>query len=501
MRGLALFAVVAAGLAAPAAADAGIVASKSVGPDTQRIKYSYGPIYITPGQNLNLIGPVTIERPLGEGFVTRAKPDLIRSDGSVPNVDIVHLHHGVFMNLSATDKAAPQFPERFGGSGEEKTIGTFPPGFGYHVKADDVWAINHMVHNQTAQPETVYITYEVDWVPADTPTGRSLKAARPLWLDVEGGKSMPVFDVHRRAGGRDGRWRYPEEAKNPYGGGPRRNVWTADQDGTLVATAGHLHPGGLWTDLYLKRGNRRKLIFRSRAKYWDPNGPVSWDLSMTHSKRRWRVGFRKGDKLVMSTVYETKRASWYESMGINLAFYVPGMKGPNPFKRRIPWRGKVTHGHLAENENYGGARTGLPDPRKLADGQTLERKVGIMDFQYLPGGFGLPDFFQAPPVVRQGEGLSFESADATLAGMLHTVTTCRAPCTGSTGISYPLANGRRDLDSGNLGYGPAGYTVAANRYQWETPKDLKPGTYTYFCRVHPFMRGAFRVAGKNPSRR
>jgi len=23
--------------------------------------------------------------------------------------------------------------------------------------------------------------------------------------------------------------------------------------------------------------------------------------------------------------------------------------------------------------------------------------------------------------------------------------------------------------------------------------NLPPGTYTYFCRVHPFMRGAFRV--------
>ena len=25
------------------------------------------------------------------------------------------------------------------------------------------------------------------------------------------------------------------------------------------------------------------------------------------------------------------------------------------------------------------------------------------------------------------------------------------------------------------------------------PKTLSPGTYSYFCRVHPFMRGAFRV--------
>ena len=28
---------------------------------------------------------------------------------------------------------------------------------------------------------------------------------------------------------------------------------------------------------------------------------------------------------------------------------------------------------------------------------------------------------------------------------------------------------------------------------WKTPKNLTPGLYTYFCRIHPFMRGAFRV--------
>jgi plastocyanin len=31
---------------------------------------------------------------------------------------------------------------------------------------------------------------------------------------------------------------------------------------------------------------------------------------------------------------------------------------------------------------------------------------------------------------------------------------------------------------------------------WKTPKNLSPGTYTYFCRIHPFMRGAFRVVPK-----
>jgi plastocyanin len=33
----------------------------------------------------------------------------------------------------------------------------------------------------------------------------------------------------------------------------------------------------------------------------------------------------------------------------------------------------------------------------------------------------------------------------------------------------------------------------ADRVDWSIPTDLSPGTYTYFCRIHPSMRGAFRV--------
>jgi plastocyanin len=28
---------------------------------------------------------------------------------------------------------------------------------------------------------------------------------------------------------------------------------------------------------------------------------------------------------------------------------------------------------------------------------------------------------------------------------------------------------------------------------WSTPKNLPPGTYTFYCRIHPFMRGVFRI--------
>ena len=34
------------------------------------------------------------------------------------------------------------------------------------------------------------------------------------------------------------------------------------------------------------------------------------------------------------------------------------------------------------------------------------------------------------------------------------------------------------------------------RTTWTTPKNLPVGTHTFFCRVHPLMRGAIRVVPK-----
>jgi hypothetical protein len=62
----------------------------------------------------------------------------------------------------------------------------------------------------------------------------------------------------------------------------------------------------------------------------------------------------------------------------------------------------------------------------------------------------------------------------------------------STGIAYPIADGDVQFESGTLG---SAVPPATGALAWKTPANLGPGTYTYFCRIHPFMRGAFRVKG------
>jgi plastocyanin len=503
--------------AGPVAFDAGNVASVQDAPNgAQRLTYRIGPFNVKPGQNEIGYAPI-VERPQVDGWITRIRPDLVYTDGSVPGVDVIHLHHGVWVNLSRADATAP-LPERFFAAGEEKTIMRFPRPYAYRYRAADGLLLNHMIHNLTPVPTQVYMVYEIDFIPAGSRAARGIKPVRPVWMDVENGTLYPVFDV-RKGSGRGGRYTYPDHARNPYGAGPRRNEWVVDRPGVLVATAGHLHPGGLYTDLWVRRtgarirparcgkrataskrrrcrrnapvgrGNRAHL-FRSKAKYFEPAGAVSWDVAMRATPASWRVKLRRGDVLSTSATYDTGRAAWWESMGIMVAYMADSGPGMDPFKRRVAFAGRPTHGHLAENDNHGGRPTGIPDPRRLPDGAVNPGAVDIVDFKYQLGDLSLGAPAGLPPVIGPGQTLTFRNGIDNARAAYHSITSCKPPCNRSTGIAYPIADGPVQFESGTLG---TAVPPATGALEWRTPPGLDAGTYTYFCRIHPFMRGAFRV--------
>jgi len=507
-------------LAAPAAmgapARASLVKVAAAPNGAQRLTYKVGPFNIIPGQNdIDITGMA--EKPKVDGFITRIRPDLTYVNGKVPRVDVIHLHHGVWLNLSAKD-ATSGYPERFFAAGEEKTIMSFPKGYGYAYKATDRWLLNHMIHNLTPVPTQVYMVLELDFIPKDSPAARGMRAARPIWMDVRNGEIYPVFNVEKGAGSK-GKFTYPSDQSAAYAGGPKRNEWTVDRDGVLVATAGHLHPGGLHTDLWLRRDGARVAkpacasersakararckaraprgygsnvhLFRSDAKYFEPAGAVSWDVAMTGTRRDWLVKVRKGDKLWTTATYNTKRGSWWESMGIMVAFMADSGPGRDPFKRRVDLPGRPTHGHLAENDSHGGEKTRLPDARQLPDGHVVGGgQLDILDFKYALGDLSLAGPNRNPPVIPQGQSVTFRNLEGGPQRLYHSITSCKAPCNRSTGIAYPLADSKVQFESNTLG----ARVPAAGTNEWTTPANLKRGTYTYFCRIHPFMRGAFRV--------
>jgi hypothetical protein len=475
--------------AAAARATDGAIAAVAY-PGVQHQHYRYGPIQITPGQNTIVYRPTT-NKPRVAGYITRFHPDLVYTNGRKPAVDVLHLHHGVWQMRDYPTFAA----------GEEKTITQFPRGFGYRYAPRDRWVLNYMLHNLEPTRARVYLTWDVDFVPEAAAAAAGIKEVQPLWLDVGDG-NYPVFDAQRGWGSK-GRYTFPDDARGAERAkiGPQQHV-RVPMNITLVAAGGHVHPGGLWVDLRSSRGTDTKTVFRSEAKYYEPAGAVSWDASMTFTKPSWRVAVRKGDTLSVSSTYDTTRASWYEVMGIiDPLWYTTDRKvaGVDPFTRAVDWHGVVTHGHLAENDNHGGSGT-----RPFTDVTALPRgphapTVAIEGFVYEHGDLtGIGGARSRPPTVMQGRSLTFRNLDSPKGqdpnrAIYHTITGCKAPCDRQTGIAYPLADGTATFDSGELGYGPRGSTAAANRIEWRTPKNLAPGDYTYFCRVHPFMRGAFRV--------
>jgi plastocyanin len=458
-------------------------------------------VSVKPGQNIIRLNATNLF-PSQPGYITRFDPELVYANGTVPRVDVLHLHHGVWIV-----NGSPQFA-----TGEEKTIIQAPKGFGWRSLPSDDWRLNDMIHDLVGTPATVYIVWRIDFVPdtalpADcTPhVAGCIRRVRTRWMDVSGpvprvGTSSPIYPVFNalRRMGRDGRYTFPDQATGADRDlrGPSQ-AWIPDHPVTLINTAGHLHPGGLQTSLRVDRGGEHRGIFTSKARYFEPAGAVSWDVAMGATPPDWRVKLRGGDRLSVHATYDVARADWYEVMGIMpVAVYNrTNAGGKDAFSDTIPKQGVLTHGHLDENRNHGGDPMGLPDPRSLPGAPTPSDPIGIENYQYQQGDMYGVGSAAYPPKVPAGQSLTFLNQDAAPSeNVLHTITACKAPCNRSPGIAYPIANGPLTFDSGQLGFNYAGFGApAADRDTWNTPKRLNPGTYAYFCRVHPFMRGSFRV--------
>jgi hypothetical protein len=521
-------------------------------PDMSTFRCRTEAIPIHPGQNLNLFtvtqtcpnaekvsGPAdpSVFSTNAQGYVTRFKPSMveIKGDGSTttPSVWDLHLHHVVWLKPNG----GPTFA-----SGEEKTEVKLPQGYGELVRANGNWGLNYMIHALGAEGgRSVYITWEIDWVPVTNPARSDINESHVEWLDVAGAPQIyPVFDAETdfdRDG--DGLFTFPDDVPtDPDVPGfeeaskiSRSAEWTVPGGGrTLVFGAGHLHPGGLSVDLEVARdgadaGNidgddpsEVKPLFKSDAKYYEPAGAVSWDVSMEATRPSWRISLKGGDTVSVDATYDVSQASWYESMGI-LPLAVSTNDDPlarDPFDDAAEVQamyeagGILTHGRLPENiDKKANQDLKLPDPRDLKSaGKVPKSGIDIDGFRYQLGGYSafrnFPSTPMRPPVVGQGKRVLFTNLDAPPGvpdeeQAWHSITSCKAPCNRGSGIGYPLANGPIKFDSGQLGFGTAASTGVTTQTQtYKTPKLPKAGkTYTYFCRIHPFMRGSVRVKGKS----
>ena len=536
--------------AAPAAAKGDPVLGAASYPDATTYNCATDPILIHPGQNLDLVtftktcpnaekvsgpGDASAFAPgsTAEGYMTRFQPSMVElhDDGppTTPAVWDLHLHHVVWVG-----------PGVGFGTGEEKSEWKLPQGYGFKLSANQDWLVNYMIHNLTALGgREVSITWQIDWVPETTPARTDISPATTVGLDVAGTPQLyPVFDAERGFDiNGDGKYVFPDEVPTDPampGFEERENIssasrWTVPSGGrTAVFAVGHLHPGGLYMDMQVARDldgdgtpgdtpDEVRPLFRSEAHYYEPAGAVSWDVSMTATRPDWRIRLKAGDVVSISATYDVRKASWYESMGL-FPLQVSTADDPaakDPFEDEAAVRamydqgGILTHGRLKENiDRKADKDLGLADPRRLkTKGRVRKDGLEIDGFGYDMGGYsafrGFPSSRMRPPVVAPGSAVTFTNLEALPSmsdsdQVWHSVTSCRAPCNRGSGIGYPLAQGPIKFDSGQLGFGTglnAQVTTGSNVYT--TPPLTKAGkTYTYFCRIHPFMRGSIRVADR-----
>jgi hypothetical protein len=138
-------------------------------------------------------------------------------------------------------------------------------------------------------------------------------------------------------------------------------------------------------------------------------------------------------------------------------------------------------------------------PLVAPDAQVVDT-VHITGFIYTPGDLTQQAGLMGIPKVKLGTTLRLINDDAML-NIRHTFTTCPAPCSGDGPYhysNYPLPDGK--FDTGKLGNidpidgGVTGSdTVPVYDLNLATHGITSPGIVTYFCRIHPWMRGAFEA--------
>ena len=480
----------------------------------ETVKLWYGPYTVAPGQDLNR---VDIDLPLRNGFLVSLEPRLIRWPDMVqPSHQEAHIHHAHWFKPDPGNKEDNYFygnAEWIFGNGDEETRGDFQPRtaaggdkgpvYGQYFDAGPQPFI-YMLHNKTATQLTAYVQLEVTFIHGNAEQNQRIHGRE--FRDVTGTLFGRTFDVPRQPDG-DGLYESSIDYKDSADPRLKRGVieWKSTVDGTIIGMGGHLHPGGLWVDVTNLGSKERPCatnskyggthIFRSRARF--RHTPWSEDFLMEVTDPGFRAPIRKGDVIRITGVYENKLHAWYDVMthlGIYIDEKAPPAAGCNAKIVDRP-RAKATQGVLSkpwgpEMDHSCGEEWGFGPCEKPVKGElkpVRTNHVEIANFRYEPGDFSSGEFGEVP-TIKQGESLTFTNADQP-AAIRHTVTTCPFPCNGEYVANYPFADGA--WDSGTLGYDPI--DGGSPNPVAQTPKDLAVGDYTYFCRIHPWMRGAFRV--------
>ena len=514
------------------------------------MRFFFGPFVIPPGQDLNR---VTLDVPVHGGFIVAIAPNLVdAATGHTPSNQEMHIHHAHWFRVS-DDPSDEYYTANLAwifGTGEERTQGSWNdrsaaevggPRYGIHIPEGQPQALIYMLHNKDAAAKTVYVTLDVRFVYGDASEIEAASdcpllqdgevcSAGDTFHDVKGRLWGSTFDVPREATG-DGEYVHPVDI--PLAAPSRQpsddlgRYFVAPHDGTAIASAGHLHPNGVQVVVAnlgpANSGCEADLdndgfpgvsLYYSRKIHEHPDEPLeSEEYQMGATQFGWRAPIHAGDRIAQFGVYKNDLYASYEAMSY-VGLYVDRLQTPEPYGEEgctaenlaaylvddSPLDPRETVLNHAWKENHVHPFCGWGDhpacdrPEEPREPGVETDTVHIADFLYVPGDQSLTGPLGAPPRVAQGTPLTFVNEDVGIT-VRHTVTSCPWPCNGPYTANYPQPDG--DYDSGKLGnldYIDGGITGDDTVPVWSLEtEDLEPGEYAYYCRIHPWMRGAFEV--------
>ncbi|MBK5233722.1 MAG: hypothetical protein JJE13_12160 [Thermoleophilia bacterium] len=417
------------------------------GAETRVITKKVGPITVAPYQ-VALGGPQFPDGPLPvapniEGFITKMSVDVVdvKTGKPVP-IRRIMLHHIVFMNFG-TPEARRYDP--FYGDGEERAKMELPKGYGYPIHPGEQWYWVWMLMNHQSVTDQVKIRYTMTVV-----TDKTLKPVIPFNFDTSNRRAGLVFDV-------------------PGGGKPgsvdvRKMSRPAPVAGRLVAGLGHVHGGAKSLALTQPSCGNRTLyrssptwglkkhpFYQVRPVLHEP-GPIN--MSQFTSARGIPVA--AGETLTLTSRYDNQYPHT-RAMGLMVAYLAPDPKvtatncAPLPrdykvLKTKQKGRKKVPPRqiHIYDWSKKGKAIE-VPGPRGAMQVATGDTTVVADDFQFKAGNVSLP----------RGGTITWSFPG----DVLHNVT---------------LANGPEGFSSDRLLNGGT-----------FSKTFTKPGTYTFFCELHP----------------
>jgi Plastocyanin len=453
-----------------------------------------------------------VPTPPQDGFITHMQTDVVDDvTGEQVPIQRLMLHHIVFINANRTDATCEGqgytgfdgrkdfgntfAPQRFYAAGEERAKMSLPAGYGYRTRWTDPthhdnWAVVAMVMNHKSAPDHAFIHYEVtiDSNPALTPV-------TPYWFDVRDCHADPIYNIpsvaqqakkakkgkgskasaaakHKKNKGKKGKKKRKKTTAAPTT--DATHDITFPESGDLIAGAGHVHGGAIKETLTQPDcGNRQVAesdptwgladhpFYNVRPILHEP-GPIN----MSAFRSTTGLPIHAGETLRLNSIYDDSQPH-VRVMGILVAYFAanpsvtqncgpipnweilrtdqPGRSGPIPFT--IPLTGLDANGQAT--------------PINAPPGQLQNASSGTV----VPVG---DRFFGDPNLrVRQGSSLTWQFGGQEL----HNLT---------------LANGPEGIGSDNLD---------GNRTY--TQKFSRPGTYRFFCALHPTqMQERVVVTGK-----